>query len=177
MKYMKKNDIWISLAIITASVLTLLFYTQRKGFVGINAGGTDAVLQLKSIWIARTTITSAIEPAKIGARIYKPQLLKLSMKQGGDTWRIESRGPWGDISKIKVRNKEATALKFGPPFLIKPDVNKNSDIISIGYTIIGQAGEQYDNRVTQNNRAVTGVKIKIVDERGNILESGSFKYG
>jgi len=174
---MKKNDIWISLAIITAAGLTLLFYTQRKGFVGIDAGGTDAVLQLKSSWIAQTTITSAVEPAKIGTRVYRPQLLSLSTKQSGDKWRIESQGPWGDLSKIKVRNKEATALKLGPPFLIKPDVKKNGSTLSIGYAIIGQAGEQYDNTVTKNNRTVTGAKIKIVDETGNVLESGSFKYG
>jgi len=174
---MKKNDIWISLAIITAAGLVLLFYTQRKGFVGIDAGGADAVLELNSSWIAQTTITSAVEPAKIGARIYRPQLLKLSMRRGGNTWRIESRGPWGDISKIKVRNKEATAIKLGPPFLIKPEVNKNGSILSIGYAVIGRAGEKYDNNVTKNNRAITGAKIKIVDETGNVLESGSFKYG
>jgi len=174
---MKKNDIWISLAIITAAGLALLFYTQRKGFVGIDAGGADAVLELNSSWIAQTTITSAIEPVRIGARIYRPQLMKLSMRQGGDTWRIESQGPWGDLAKIKVRHKEATALKLGPPLLIKPEVNKNGSIVSIGYTIIGQAGEQYENIITKNNRAVNGVKIKIVDETGKILESGSFKYG
>lgn len=84
---MKKNDIWISLAIITAAGLVLLFYTQRKGFVGIDAGGADTVLELNSSWIAQTTITSAVEPAKIGARIYRPKILSLSMKQGGDTCR------------------------------------------------------------------------------------------
>ncbi len=174
---MKKNDIWISLAIITAAGLTLLLYTQRKGFIGIDAGGADAVLQLNSSWIAQTTITSAVESAKIGARIYRPQLLSLSMRQGGNTWHIESRGPWGDLSKIKVRHKEATALKLGPPFLIKPEVNKNGSILSIDYAIIGQAGEKYEKNVTKNNRAVTGAKIKIVDETGNVLESGKFKYG
>ncbi|HCO92930.1 MAG TPA: hypothetical protein DIU00_03095 [Phycisphaerales bacterium] len=174
---MKKNDIWISLAIITAACLVLLFYTQRKGFVGIDAGGADAVLELKSSWIAQTTITSAVEPAKIGARIYRPKLLSLSMKQGGDTWRIKSQGPWGDLSKIKVRHKEATALKLGPPFLIKPEVQKNGSNLSIDYAIIGRAGEKYDKNVTKNNWAVTRAKIKIVDETGNVLESGKFKYG
>lgn len=174
---MKKNDIWISLAIITAAGLVLLFYTQRKGFVGIDAGGADAVLELKSSWIAQTTITSAVEPAKIGARIYRPKLLSLSMKQGGDTWHIESHGPWGDLSKIKVRHKEATALKFGPPFLIKPEVQKYGSILSIDYAITGRAGEKYDKNFTRNNRTVTGAKIKIVDESGKVLKSGGFKYG
>ena len=157
--------------------MILLYYSQRKGFVGIDAGGADAVLQLNSSWLIHTTITSGGEPVAISARIHRPQFLSLSMKQDGHTWQIESRGPWGDLSTIKVRNNEATALRLGPPFLIKPEINKNGSLLSIDYAIIGQAGEQYRNFITKNNRAVTGAKIKIVDEAGNVLKSGSFKYG
>lgn len=174
---MKKKDIWISLTIIACSGLTLLYYTQRKGYVGIDAGGADAILQLKSSLLDHATITSGGEPAVIGARIHRPQLLSLSIKQNGHTWQIESRGHWGDLSKIKVRNNEATALRLGPPLLIKPTIRKNGSLLYIDYTIIGQAGEHYKKSITKNNRAVTGAKIKIVDETGNVLESGKFKYG
>lgn len=174
---MKKKDIWISLAIIACSGLAVLYYTQRKGYVGIDAGGADAEFQLKSSWLIHTTITSDDEPAAIGARIYRPQFLSLSMKQNGHTWRIESRGPWADLSRIKVRSDEATAIRLGPPFLIRPEIRKKDSRLSINYAIIGQAGEQYRNFITKNNRAVTGVKINIVDETGNVLESGKFKYG
>ncbi|MHC4439653.1 MAG: hypothetical protein ACYS3S_20030 [Planctomycetota bacterium] len=174
---MKKKDIWISLAIIACSGLAVLYYTQRKGYVGIDAGGADAQLQLKSSWLVHTTITSDDEPAAIGARIYRPQSLSLSMKQNGHTWRIESRGPWADLSRIKVRNNEATAIRLGPPFLIEPEIRKKGSSLSIYYSIFGQAGEQYRSFVKQNGRAVTGAKINILDEAGNILESGKFKYG
>jgi hypothetical protein len=174
---MKKKDIWISLAIIAATGLTLLFYSQRKGYVGIDADGAEAVLRLRNNWFGHKTITSGAEPAAISARIYRPQFLSLSMGQGGHTWKIESWGSWGNLSKIKVRNNEATAIRLGPPFLIKPEVHKSSSILSIGFAIVGQAGEQYQNFITKNNRAVTGAKISIFDETGNILESGNFKYG
>jgi len=174
---MKKKDILISLAIIAGSGLTLLYYSQRKGFMGIDAGGVNAVLHLGSNWFTSATITSDGEPSAIGARIYRPQLLGLSTGQDGHTWRIESRGPWGDLSTIKVRNNKATALRLGPPFLIKPEINKNGTIISIGCAIIGQAGEQYENLITKDNQVVTGAKFKIVDETGNVLKSGSFEYG
>jgi hypothetical protein len=174
---MKKNDILISLAIIAASSLTLLYYSQRKGFVGIDAGGAEALLHLNSSWLTTAIIASGDEPAAIHARIYRPQILRLSMVQDGHTWRIESYGPWSDLSKIKVRHKEATALKLGPPFLIKPEIKKNGSIISINYAIIGQAGEKYQNFITKDNRAVTGAKIKIVDEAGNVLKSATFTYG
>jgi len=174
---MKKKDILISLAIIAASGLTLLYYSQRKGFVGIDAGGANAVLHLSSSWLTSARIASNDEPAAIGARIYRPQSLSLTMRQDGYTWRIESRGPWSNLSKIKVRNNEATALRLGPPFLIKPEVKKNGSIISIDYAIIGHAGEKYQNFITKDNRAVTSAKIKIVDETGNVLKSGIFTYG
>ena len=174
---MKKKDIWISLAIIACSGLSVLYYTQRKGYVGIDAGGTNAVLQLKSICFINTSINSGTNPYAIGARVYRPQFLSLSMKQDGHNWRIESCGPWGDLSKIKVRNNEATAIKLGPPFLIKPQIRKNRSRLHIDFTITGRAGEQYQNVITKNNRTVTGAKIKIVDEAGNVLESGKFQYG
>jgi len=174
---MKKKDLLISLAIIACSGLSVLYYTQRQGYVGIDAGGADAILQLNSNWFSNTTINSGAEPAAISARIHRPQFLSLSMKQDGHTWKIESRGPWADLSKIKVRNDEATALRLGPPFLIKPKISKNGSLLYVDFAIIGQAGEQYENFITKNNQAVTGAKIKIVDEAGNALESGKFQYG
>jgi hypothetical protein len=174
---MKKKDILISLAIIAASGLALLYYSQRKGFVGIDAGGAEALLHLGSSWPASTIIATGDEPAAIGARIYWPQFLSLSMVQDGHTWRIVSRGPWGNLSKIKVRKNEATAIKLGPPFLIKPEVNKHGLNFLIRFVIIGQSGEQYESLITKDGRAVTGAKIKIVDETGNVLKSGSFEYG
>lgn len=174
---MKKKDILISLAIIATSGLTLLYYSQRKGFVGIDAGGAETLLHLSNSWLTSAIIASGDEPASIGARIYKPQFLSLSMGQDGHTWRIESRGPWGELSKIKVRNNEATALRLGPPFLIKPQISKSTSFLSIDCAIIGQAGEQYQNFITKDNRVVTGTKVKIIDETGSVLASGSFEYG
>ena len=174
---MKKKDIWISLAIIAASGLSLLLYMQRKGFVGINSGGAHAELHLRNSWLTSAIITSVKEPAAISARIYRPHFLSLSMKQDGQTWGLTCFGPWGDLSKIKVRNNEATALRLGSPFLIKPMVRKNGSLLHVDFAIIGQAGEQYRNFITKDNKPVVGAKIKIIDEAGNNLESGKFKYG
>ena len=174
---MKKKDIWISLAIIATAGLVALVYLQRKGYLGIDAGGADAALRLRNGWLSHVTVTSGAEPAKIGARIYRPQHLRLSMGQNGHTWRIESRGPWADLSKLKVGNNETVKIRLGPPFLIKSRVHKQGSVVSIGYTIIGRAGEQYQNLITKDGRAVTGATINIIGEAGKVLESGKFKYG
>jgi hypothetical protein len=174
---MKKRDIWISVAIIAAAVLLLYLYSQGKGRIKIDAGGAAATLQLRSSWLSKATISSGAEPTKVSARVHRPAQLSLSMKQGSNTWRLDSRGPWGDLSTIKVTNNNTTVLKLGPPFLIKPKVRKSGSNVSIDFAVIGQASEQYRNSIMQNNRRVPAPKLKIVDEAGTVLASGKFAYG
>lgn len=174
---MKKRDIWISVAIIAAAVLLLYSYSQGKGQIKIDAAGAVATLQLRSGWLGKATISSGAEPATVSGRVHRPQRLSLSMKQDSDTWQIDSRGPWGDLSTIRVTNNNTTALKLGPPFLIEPKVRKSGSSISIDFAIIGQASEQYQSVIRKNNRAVPAPKAKIIDETGNVLASGKFEYG
>jgi hypothetical protein len=174
MAYMKKR---ISLAIIGVAVLTLCFFTLVKGFVKIDAGGAFAELQLNSILFSTTTITSGTDPYPVSARVHIPQRLSISMKQDGQTWQIDSRGPWGDLSRIKVKNNQTTALRLGPPFLIKPGVRRSSSSVLVDFAIIGQAGEQYQNFARKNNQLIRQAKVKIIDESGNMLTDGRFEYG
>ena len=174
---MKKRDIWISVAIIAVAVLLLYLYSQGKGRIKIDAGVAAATLQLRRSWLSKATISSGAEPTKVSSRVHRPAQLSLSMKQGSNTWRLDSSGPWGDLSTIKVTNNNTTVLKLGPPFLIKPKVRKSGSNVSIDFAVIGQASEQYRNSIMQNNRRVPAPKLKIVDEAGNVLASGKFAYG
>jgi hypothetical protein len=49
--------------------------------------------------------------------------------------------------------------------------------VSIDYIIVGQADEQYRSCATRDGRAMTEAKINIVDEAGNVLNTGRFEYG
>ncbi len=176
---MKKRDIWISVAIIAAAVLILMLFSgsSGKGQIKIDAGDAIAELQLAGGLFGRATISSGAEPAKLSAQAHRPVQLRLSKKQGGDSWRIDSRGPWGKLSTISVNYNDTTALKLGPPFLIKPKVRKSGSSISIDFAIIGQASEQYQNFARKNNRSVPAAKAKIIDETGKVLAAGRFEYG
>jgi len=174
---MKKRDIWISVAIIAAAFLLLYLYSQGQGQIKIDAGGAVATLQLRSSWLSKATIISGAEPATVSGRVQRPQRLSLSMKQGSDTWQIDSRGPWGGLSKIKVTNNKTTVLKLGPPFSIKSKARKSGSSVSIDFAIIGQVSEKYQNYARKNNRAVPAAKANIVDETGKVLASGKFAYG
>jgi len=174
---MKKRDIWISVAIIAAAVLLLLISLQKKGRLQIDAGGAVPALRLSNSWLDKTMISSEAQPYKISARLHRPQWLKLSMQQGSDTWRLESRGPWGELSTIRVKSNDTTVLKLGPPFQIKTKALFTGTKVSIDFNIIGTAGEQYRNMIIQNNKRAPAPGVKILDEDGFILASGKFAYG
>ncbi len=92
-------------------------------------------------------------------------------------WQISSRGPWGDLSRVKVKNEETTVVKLGPPLLIKPKISQRSSLVSIDFSMTGQAGEHYSASVTKNGRRLAAPGLKIVDEAGKVLASGKFEYG
>ena len=176
---MKKINIWILIAVIAAAVLILILFSSSssKGQIKIDAGNAVAKLQLAGGLFGKETISSGAEPAKVSARVHQPQRLSISMEQGSDTWQIDSSGPWGKLSTIKVNNNDTTVLKLGPPFFIKPGVGKSGSNVSINFAVIGQAGEQYQNVARKNNQAVPAPKAKIIDEAGNVLAEGRFEYG
>jgi hypothetical protein len=176
-KDMKKRDIWISVAIIAGAVLLLFLSLQRKGQIKFDAGGAVTTLRLSNSWLGNAIINSENQPCKVSARLHRPQWMNIGMKQGDDTWQLESRGPWGNLSTIRVQNNETTVLKLGPPFQIKTKALYTGTKVSIDFAIIGQAGEHYRNSIMQNNKRASAPKLKIIDEAGNVLASGKFEYG
>ena len=174
---MKKKDIWISLVIIAVSAGVLHFYTQRIGEIRLDAGQADAILELHGSLFSKASVRSGQPPGAVRARIHRPQHLRLSIDQNGDEYFLLSQGPWGDLARIDVKTNQTTILRLGSPLMVKPIVRKNGQVVSIEFDIVGQAGEQYEKFVRKNNRAVTGADIEIVDEMGNMLDSGKFSYG
>jgi len=176
---MNKRVLWILVAVIAAGALVLILVSNlsSKGRIKIDAGGAEAKLQLAGGLFSKAAISSGAELTKVGAQTYQPESLSISMQQGSDLWQIEKSGSWGKLSTIEVKNNETAVLRLGPPFIIKPGINKSGSTVSINFAIIGQAGEQYQNYAKKNNSRVPAPKAKIVDEAGNVLASGRFEYG
>jgi hypothetical protein len=173
---MKKREIWISVAIIAGAVLLLFLSLQKKGRLQIDAGGAVATMRLSNNWLGKTTISSGAQASKVSARLHRPQWLKLSLPQGSDTWQLETRGPWGDLSTVRVKNNDTTVLKLGPPFQIKTKALYTGTKVSIDFNVIGKAGEHYRNVITQNNKRAPAPGVKIIDEDGSVLATGKFAY-
>ena len=173
---MKKRDIRITLIIIAVSlgIFYLYYFTNSlvNGYIEIDAGGADAELHLVSSFFSKIRLTSGSEPVLINKRILKPQSLVLSKTSNGQTHKLSSNGPWGNLSWIKLKNNETMMIRLGQPLLIKSSISKITDTVTIGFSVVGQAGEIYE--IT---RGKTVPKIKIIDEQGNTLVTGSFSYG
>ena len=152
-------------------VTTFHSYIRGKGYISVDYPGV--ILNLYGGWYYEANIASDEGPENVNARIYSPEYIIIEAKQNGVIWRIDSSGPWGKLTNIKVKNKETTRLELGPPFLIKTTVSKSNSLISINPLIIGRAGECYNPSIMRT----ANPELKIVDEAGNILDSGKFEYG
>lgn len=173
---MNRKDYLISIAIVVACLAVFYLYsftnTLVHGYIKIDSGDSTAKLKLRGNFFSSDIVVSGSEPEEINYRILRPKYLSISINQNGNSNNLTSYGPWGDLSKIKIKNNETTTLKIGSPLIIKPDVIKQPNLVSIGFSIVGQAGEQY-----QIPRTKANPRVKIMDENGNILASGNFAFG
>jgi len=97
--------------------------------------------------------------------------------QAGARWQLTGSNQRGKLQTITVREGETLALKVGPPLAVKTDITQSRDIVSIGLSLAGQAGEEYTADAKKNGTTVPPPKLRILDEAGKVLASGAFQYG
>ena len=71
----------------------------------------------------------------------------------------------------------SSKLKSGPPLIVSTNVEFKGRDALIGIGVKGQAGERYSVGALKNDKLVEAPKFDIVNETGEILASGQFKYG
>jgi len=176
---MKKRDIWISVAIIAAACLAFYFFSQQKGYIRIDAPGFETDMNLRRGWLSKTVTISGSEPVKVRAGAYKPERAVVRMEKDEHTWWsiICRNGPWGKLATINVAGGNTTILKLGPPLTVQADVQRKGRAVSIGLSMIGQAGEHWSAEVLTSKGPLPAPKVRIVDETGEVLASGKFEYG
>ncbi|MHC4573146.1 MAG: hypothetical protein ACYS76_03285 [Planctomycetota bacterium] len=172
---MKKRNVWITVAIIAVVGPVFYVYAGREGRIKIDTPGVR--MKLRAGWFRTLRLSSTAQPVTVRARAYRPQLLSMTMEQDGDKWQIKSRGPWGKLKKIRVKNNGTTTIKPGPPILVKPRVYPRGSNVFVGLSLVGRAGEYYRAAVAKNGKVLAAPRLQIVDEKGNILASGKFEYG
>jgi hypothetical protein len=172
---MKRRDILISLAIIAMSLLACYVLFRQEGRVEIETPGAD--LSLRGTFFGGTVVSSSRGPASLPARVYTPQSLAITARDGESVWKLTSSGPWGDLAKIKVTPGGTTSLTVGPPLRIAPRIDVASGRGFIELRILGCSGERYSNVVLKNGSRMPAPGLKIIDEEGTVLVDSRFQYG
>jgi hypothetical protein len=172
---MKRRDILISIAIIAAALLACYFVFRQTGHVEVETPGVE--LRLQRAFFGQVTVTSLQDPLELPARIYRPQGLTITKRVNGDTWKLTSGGPWGDLAKIKIAPGRTTSLTVGPPFRIVPKADIRAGRGYVELRILGCSGEKYSNVILKNGSRIPPPKLKVLDPDGNVLASGQFAYG
>ncbi len=172
---MKRRDVLISIAIIAGALLACYLVFRQEGRIVVDAPGVE--LRLGRAFFGETTVSSSQGPLSLPARVYRPQSLVINAHANGETWRLSSHGPWGDLARIKVVPGSTTSLAVGPPLRIVPKVDVRGGGGYVELRILGRAGEKYSNVILRNGKRLPPPGVKILDEDGDTLASGHFAYG
>lgn len=165
----------LSLGVIAVALVGVCFIAREKGAVVLATPGAD--LQLKSGFGSTMVLRSGPQPVAVPARVYRPTSLTLTGEQNGATWQLRSWGPWGQLARIKVPRGRTTAVEVGPPLQIKPQVEMYPGQVRVGLSLVGRAGEKYENLILRNNQRIPGPPVMIIDQAGTVLSSGQFQFG
>jgi hypothetical protein len=178
-RMVKVKDIYYSINVAyDGSALELRKVQPELGT--LNLGGTQINLKLWSE-AAEQFLSGAENQWQLPVGKYSPRDFSklIKMDSEGNKWTFTGSRNVGQLAEFEIMAGQETEFKIGPPFLVIPKatVRANPAKIDISFTLQGQAGEQYGNRVTKNGREQPRPRFEIMDESGNILASGKFEYG
>jgi hypothetical protein len=172
---MKDKFALLSVGLIGVALLYTFLLTRATGSLTVATPGVE--LQLKGGFGSGMVLRCGEEAHVVPARTYRPTTLLVKLDQNGDTWQLQSHGPWGHLGHIKVEKNRTTALELGPPLRIDPHVGIYPGQVRVTLRLVGRAGEMYQNTILKNNQRVAAPNVRIVDEAGMLLASGAFQYG
>jgi len=92
-------------------------------------------------------------------------------------WTFTCYGDTGALGDFEITKNKTTSYKIGPPFQIITRAHKIRETINIDFKLVGQTGEQYRSDFKRNGIRVSPPVFRIIDEAGNVVDSGRFKYG
>jgi hypothetical protein len=83
-----------------------------------------------------------------------------------------------ELPQFEILEEETSLLEIGPPVVLTTTVSSVGRKASIELVLTGRGGERYRADVLRNGKRIDPPpKLKILDQNGKVLESGSFKYG
>ena len=171
---MKKKPVFIAfILLVIIFAVGFFLYSRQSGYIKIEPQGYS--LNLRGGLLGSKTVNSSVKPRKIHIGIYRPSYANYFKQHDGDRWQLYCS--LDNLPVIKITKGQTVSLKFGPPLIVKADVKRSGNRVTIAPVITGSAGEVYDNRVMKNGMSLSAPRLKIIDEASNVLASGKFEYG
>jgi hypothetical protein len=95
----------------------------------------------------------------------------------GAKWTLSALAP-GKLESLEVRKGETLAIKLGPPLVTKVEATPAGEgTVSIGMALEGQSGEQYGPGAAKTTAVQSAPALKILDQAGKVLATGTFGLG
>ena len=172
-RYMNKKKI-IGLLIVVV-IIAIFSYPRGTGYIKVETPGST--LSLRGGLFRRVKVGPSTEPKEVRAGGYRPIDVNYFKEINGNKWQLY--GSWRNQPEIQVIKGQTVSLKFGPPFVVQTDMRRRGRNVSLGLSLVGQAGERYNLSMYKNGKwsRPSSPKVKIVDEAGNVLVHGQFEYG
>lgn len=151
---------------------TLTTSGHKAELLVMGTGGEDYLKGPQSSW-------------QLAAGRYTCRHIRLTATdKSGDKWALDANGNGGKLQSFEIKPGETLSVELGAPLTIKTDIQQSNSgwvfggkEVSVGFTIVGRNGEQFSPAVEKNGTQVPAPKIKIYDEKGEVLASGDFQYG
>lgn len=176
------------IALVTAAVLATAAMTVRSASAPTGRIKVPAGLLLELKIDGKPVLVPSGTECPMPAGTYAPDSVTARAEGeevGGkrDIWSITSRGPFGRLAEIEIKDGATTPIDAGPPFVLNATVSKaqstpEGKVVRIGLQVLGRMGEVYAPNTLRKGRTVAPApQWEVLDERGTSLAKGDFEYG
>jgi len=159
---------------------TIEFRPATPQFGTLDFGDQDVELRLWSD-TGQLKLTGPGSKWRVPAGKYGVVYIELTEKDSeGNQWTFKSTRASVKTEKLgafEVRPGQTTSFKVGPPFQIRTSMKKSGRNASVDFELEGQAGELYKPGAEKNKKTAPEPSLKIIDNSGQVVNSGRFKYG
>jgi len=150
-------------------------YEPRMGTLDL--GAADATLVAMSDTLYHN-LTGLDGKWQVPEGRYRGELFSLSKTDAeGAKWTLKCLDI-GPLAKFEVRGGETTAIKVGPPLVLKVEASApEAGQVALKLALAGKGGETYSVGVQKGGVRPKPPKVKVLDSAGKVLAEGNSEYG
>jgi hypothetical protein len=150
-------------------------YEPRMGTLDLGAANATLVALSETLY---HNLTGSDGKWQLPEGRYGGQHFSLSKTDAaGTTWTLPCLD-LGPLARFEVRGGETTAVKVGPPLVLKVTAKPaEAGQVLMVLALAGKSGETYSVCVQKGGVPPGPPKVKVLDPTGKVLAEGNAEYG